>query len=60
MCAGPHASKAGKERVPAIEDELAAIVAEIPPREWDRLPLDLTDDLDHYVYATPRRSRPRS
>ncbi|HUS92641.1 MAG TPA: hypothetical protein VM695_12365 [Phycisphaerae bacterium] len=40
---------------PAIEDLLASIAAEVPAEEWDRLPADLTDDLDHYVYGTPRR-----
>jgi len=40
---------------PAIEDVLAAIAAEVPREEWDRLPADLTDDLDHYLYGTPRR-----
>jgi hypothetical protein len=40
---------------PKIEDVLAAIAAEVPQEEWDRLPADLTDDLDHYLYGTPRR-----
>jgi len=40
---------------PAIEDVLASIAAEVPREEWDRLPADLTDDLDHYLYGTPRR-----
>jgi hypothetical protein len=40
---------------PSIEDVLASIAAEVPKEEWDRLPADLTDDLDHYLYGTPRR-----
>lgn len=40
---------------PAIEDVLASIAAEIPQEEWNRLPADLTDDLDHYLYGVPRR-----
>jgi len=40
---------------PAIEDVLATIAAEVPKGEWDKLPADLTDDLDHYLYGTPRR-----
>ena len=40
---------------PAIEDVLASIAAEVPREEWDRLPADLTDDLDHYLYGTPER-----
>ncbi len=38
---------------PSIEEELAAIVADVPKEEWDRLPADLTDRLDHYLYGTP-------
>jgi hypothetical protein len=37
-----------------IEEELAAIVVDVPEAEWARLPADLTDNLDHYVYGTPR------
>ena len=40
---------------PAIEDVLSSIAAEVPREEWDRLPADLTDDLDHYLYGAPRR-----
>ena len=39
---------------PAIEDELRAIWADVPEGEWNRLPPDLTDNLDHYVYGTPK------
>jgi len=37
-----------------IEDKLRAIVADVPKEEWDRLPADLTDHLDHYIYGTPK------
>ena len=40
---------------PSIEDEIARIAAEVPAEVWDRLPRDLNDQLDHYVYGTPRR-----
>ena len=40
---------------PAIEDVLASIATEVPQEEWDRLPADLTDDLDHCLYGTSRR-----
>jgi len=42
-------------KAPAIEDVLASIAAEVPKEDWDCLPADLTDDLDHYLYGTPRR-----
>ena len=37
-----------------IEDEIAAIWADMPASEWDRLPPDLSDNLDHYIYGTPK------
>jgi len=40
---------------PPIEDILSAIASEVPQEEWDNLPLDLTDDLDHYLYGTPSK-----
>ncbi|MFQ6096104.1 MAG: hypothetical protein ACE5O2_00125 [Armatimonadota bacterium] len=38
-----------------IEEVLAELAAEVPQEEWDSLPRDLTDNLDHYVYGTPKR-----
>ena len=37
----------------AIEQILEDLATRIPREEWDRLPPDLTDDLDHYLYGTP-------
>ena len=39
---------------PTIEDKLRAIWADVPQEEWDRLPADLSDHLDHYIYGTPK------
>jgi hypothetical protein len=39
---------------PAIEEKLRAIVADVPKEEWDRLPADLSENLDHYIYGTRR------
>jgi hypothetical protein len=39
---------------PPIEERLRAIMADVPKEEWDRLPADLTDNLDHYIYGTPK------
>jgi len=36
-----------------IEEVLAELAGEIPQEDWDRLPPDLTDNLDHYLYGTP-------
>lgn len=38
----------------SIEEKLAALAAEIPASDWNYLPSDLLNDLDHYVYGTPK------
>jgi hypothetical protein len=37
-----------------IEDKLRAIWADVSQEEWDRLPADLSEHLDHYIYGTPK------
>ncbi len=37
-----------------VEDILAELAQEVPQEEWDKLPADLTDHLDHYLYGTPK------
>ncbi len=38
-----------------IAEVLAEIAATIPPAELAKLPPDFTDQLDHYIYGTPKR-----
>lgn len=38
-----------------IEDVLAELGREVPEEEWSRLPADLAENIDHYVYGTPKR-----
>lgn len=38
----------------ALEDAIAEIMSSVPPEDWATLPEDLTDNLDHYLYGTPR------
>lgn len=38
-----------------IEEVLGEIGARVPPEEWARLPTDFSDQLDHYLYGTPKR-----
>jgi hypothetical protein len=38
-----------------IVEVLAEIAATIPPAELAKLPSDFTDQLDHYIYGTPKR-----
>lgn len=40
---------------PPIEDLLEELAAEVPEEDWQKLPPDLTDNLDHYLYGTPKR-----
>lgn len=43
------------ETAPAIEDQLAELAKEVPQEEWDRLPDDLSDNLDHYIHGLPKK-----
>lgn len=38
-----------------IEEVLAELAASIPQEEWEKFPPDFTDQLDHYIYGTPKR-----
>jgi hypothetical protein len=40
---------------PPIEDVLAEIASKVPKKQWESLPDDLTDQLDHYLYGTPKQ-----
>lgn len=35
-----------------ITDILAELAGQVPPEEWDRLPGDLSENLDNYLYGT--------
>ena len=39
-----------------IEDILQKLAGEIPQKEWDKLPSDLNDNLDYYVYGVSNMS----
>ncbi len=36
---------------PSIEEILSSIASEVPKEEWEKLPSDLTDNLDNYLYG---------
>jgi hypothetical protein len=38
-----------------IEEVLMEIAAQVPDEEWAKLPPDLADQHDHYIYGTPKR-----
>jgi hypothetical protein len=37
-------------------EEVAAIGASVPREEWEKLPRDLSENLDHYLYGAPKRT----
>ena len=39
----------------SIEDVLEEISKEIPADEWRKLPTDLSNNLDHYIYGWPKK-----
>ncbi len=39
----------------SIENVLKSLAAKVPAEDWNHLPVDLTDDLDHYIYGTPKK-----
>lgn len=48
------ADKAGK--VSDIIELFKPIWASVPESEWEKLPRDLSINLDHYLYGAPKRS----
>ncbi len=38
-----------------IEAVLQSLASAVPETEWQKLPSDLTEALDHYLYRTPRK-----
>jgi len=38
-----------------IEEVIREIASRVPPEEWDRLPPDLSEQHDHYIYGSPKR-----
>ena len=50
---GPAADPAAP-RLP-IEDKIAMNFKNVPAEEWSKLPHDLIENLDHYLYGTDKR-----
>jgi len=51
----PAGEAAYDATAPPIEDVLAKLAREVPQEDWGRLPPDLTDNLDHYVWGTAKQ-----
>jgi Arc/MetJ-type ribon-helix-helix transcriptional regulator len=56
-----HAKQTGASRseaapeVKPIWEKFEEIAAGIPKEVWDKIPADSSEQLDHYLYGTPRR-----
>ena len=48
---------AGKRRNPILQlaDDLRAIGMSVPKEEWEKLPPDFNENLDHYLYGSPKK-----
>ncbi len=38
-----------------IWEDILELTADVPDEEWDKLPVDLAEQHDHYVYGVPKR-----
>lgn len=38
-----------------IWEEIQELTADVPDEEWAKLPADLAEQHDHYIYGTPKR-----
>jgi Arc/MetJ-type ribon-helix-helix transcriptional regulator len=41
-----------------IWEDILEMTADVPDEEWDKLPTDLAEQHDHYIYGTPKRPTP--
>lgn len=48
---------AGEKNRRPIEEIILDIMSEVPDEELKRLPPDLSENHDHYLYGAPKRSR---
>ena len=51
----PAASEAAAPADKPIWEEILELTADVPDEEWDKLPTDLAEQHDHYIYGTPKR-----
>ncbi len=58
--AAPKPAAANGEGLPTtaeipIWEDILELTADVPEEEWDKLPADLAEQHDHYIYGTPKR-----
>lgn len=44
-----------EEEKPTIWDKIHAHAAEIPDEEWEKMPVDGSEQHDHYLYGSPKK-----
>jgi Arc/MetJ-type ribon-helix-helix transcriptional regulator len=52
----PTADEAVAPAPKPIWEEILELTADVPDEEWDKLPTDLAEQHDHYIYGTPKRT----
>jgi hypothetical protein len=55
----PDATAAAESTIPArkpVWERILERTADISDKEWDKLPTDLAEQHDHYLYGTKKRS----
>lgn len=56
--AKPGRPEPSRSKVKApLWEQLVELGRSIPKEEWDRLPPDFSENLDHYVYGTPKSQK---
>jgi Arc/MetJ-type ribon-helix-helix transcriptional regulator len=51
----PPATSATDQEHKPVWERILERTAAIPDEEWDKLPTDLAEQHDHYLYGTPKR-----
>ena len=41
----------------SILEMVSAVTSEVPEREWERVPSDLSKNVDHYLYGSKRTDK---
>ena len=49
------AEGAAAQQFKPVWEEILEMTADVPDEVWDKLPVDLAEQHDHYIYGTPKR-----
>ena len=48
--------QSGKSNLPSFHKRLVKLAKNMPQEERDKFPPDYSENLDHYLYGTPKKS----